>query len=163
MVKINEEQIIKAAKLLKELPERGNGLNFYSYVKDGKEIVDPEKYPPLNHPQAINFFFFAVMQDFGFWYGDDKGYLEPLHGEMCGKRIKGSDLLWNACIRTLFYRDAAAFEPFNLAKISPQKFAEILSDDNGPIIWPDFETRFKMTRAYTASGFVGGIPRLRSW
>ncbi len=148
MVGINEAQIEKIADALKNLPESGNGLNFYSYIKDGEEIVDSEKFPVLNHPQAVNFLFFAVMNDYGFWYGDDKGYLEPLCGEMRGKKIKGSDLLWEACIRSLYYGANNVFEPATLQNIAPQKFAEILSDDNGSIIWPDFEARFKMARAY---------------
>jgi hypothetical protein len=62
----NGRQIAKVAELLKKLPENGKGLNFYSYAKDGKEIIDSEKFPPLHHPQAINFFFFVVMHDYGF-------------------------------------------------------------------------------------------------
>ncbi len=101
-VEINESQIAKVAKILKDLPESGSGLNFYSYIKDGKEIFDSEKFPSLNHPQAINFFFFTVMHDYGFWYGDEKGYYAPLYGIIDDKKVKGSDLLWMA-FRKLFY------------------------------------------------------------
>ena len=39
MVKINEMQITKVAKLIKELPEAGHGLNFYSFNVGDKEII----------------------------------------------------------------------------------------------------------------------------
>jgi hypothetical protein len=147
MVKIDEKQIAKIAKILKESPESGQGLNFYSYIKDSKEIVDSEKFPPLNHPQTINFFFFAVMHDYGFWYGDDKGYHAPLYGVVNGEKAKGSDLLWKACVRAL-HRDSVFFEPAYLSELKPCELVEVFSDDKEPIVWPDFEARFKMTRAF---------------
>ena len=149
MAIINEEQIAKVADLFKNLPETGKGLNFYSYMKDGQEVVDKEKYPPFEHPQTINFLFFTVMQDFGFWYGDEHGYLEPLYGGFYNdyKRVKGSDLLWKMCLQAMMM-DEMQFEPRRLAEIKPFELAEIFSDKRGPVPWPDFETRFKMTRAY---------------
>lgn len=147
MARINEKRIGRFAKILKQLPESGQGLNFYSYAKDGEEVVDSGKFPPLNHPQAINFFFFVVMHDYGFWYGDEKGHYASLYGAIDGKKLKGSDLLWVAC-RKFLYSDSVFFTPEYLKKITPQELAMIFSDHNGPIIWPDFETRFKMTRAF---------------
>jgi hypothetical protein len=146
MVKINEKQTQLVAELLKKLPENGKGLNFYSYAKDGKEIIDSEKFPPLHHPQAINFFFFVVMHDYGFYYGDDKGYLEPLYGIFHGIKTKGSDLLWKMCRLALANHEG--FDPKYLANITVKELGRIFSDDNGPVIWPDFETRFRMTRAF---------------
>ncbi|MBI2063238.1 MAG: hypothetical protein HYT61_03320 [Candidatus Yanofskybacteria bacterium] len=145
---VNLEQVKKVSKLLKNLPDNGNGLNFYSFQKDGEEIIASDMYPPLNHPQAINFFFFVCVHQFGFWYGDECGYLEPLFGTINGKNAKGSDLLWKASMRAI-EQDPECFEPKKLAVISPQDLArKILADDNGPILFPDFETRFQLTRAY---------------
>ncbi len=153
IVEINERQVARVAELLKNLPESGKGLNFYSFMKDGKEIIETDKFPPLNHPQAVNFFFFTAMHDFGFWYGDNKGYFEPLYGKMDGKTCKGSDLLWKVCMKA-FNKDVMRFEPYRLfepcrlSAISPTELARIFSDDNGPVPWPDFGTRFAITRAY---------------
>ncbi len=148
MPAVNLEQVKKVAKLLKNLPDNGNGLNFYSFQKDGREIVASDMYPPLNHPQAINFFFFVCMHQFGFWYGDEHGYMEPLFGTINGKNTKGSDLLWKASMRAL-EQDTECFEPKKLAVISPHDLArKILADDNEPVLFPDFETRFQLTRAY---------------
>jgi len=148
--KIDKKQVAKVAELLKKLPESGNGMNFYSYMKDGKEIIDSEKFPPLNHPQVINFLVFTVMHDYGFWFGDNNGYLEPIYGTFYGVKSKGSDLLWKMCMRVL-RKDEKQFEPAKLAVIQPLELAEIFSDfsdDRGPFPFPDFEARFKMTRAY---------------
>ena len=145
MVALNKSQIAKVGELLKKLPE-GSGLNFYSFKKGNEEIIALDMYPKLNHPQAINFFFFVVMHDYGFWYGDEKGYYEPLYGTINGKREKGSDLLWKMSMAAL-NKNETQFEPAKLAKIKPMELAQIFSDDNGPIVWPDFEKRFQMTRA----------------
>lgn len=148
MPTVNQEQVKKITELLKNLPDNGVGLNFYSFQKDGQEIIASDMYPPLNHPQAVNFFFFICVHDYGFWYGDDHGYVEPLYGVINGKRAKGSDLLWRAAMRALS-QDEECFEPRKLAVINPQDFAcKILADDNGPILFPDFETRFQSTRTY---------------
>ena len=148
MAEVNMAQIERVAKVLKNMPESGHGMNFYSFPgKDGKEIVADDMYPALNHPQAINFFFFTSLQNFGFWYGDDFGYVEPLYGTMSGKQTKGAELLFKACKNALD-KDETIFEPERLAKIRPTELARIFSDDNGPIPFPDFEERFRMTRAY---------------
>ena len=149
IAEINKLQITKVAKLIKELPETGNGLNFYSFVKDGKEIVASDNYPPISdYPyQTINFFFFICVHDYGFWYGDDRGYFEPLYGTINGARAKGSDLLWKVCMKA-FDKDVMRFEPYRLSAISPMELAKIFSDDNGPIPFPDFGLRFAATRAF---------------
>ncbi|MBI2063524.1 MAG: hypothetical protein HYT65_00820 [Candidatus Yanofskybacteria bacterium] len=148
MPTINHGQIKKNAEFLKNLPDNGSGLNFYSFQKEGREIIASDMYPPLNHPQSINFFFFVCMHQFGFWYGDERGYVEPLFGTVNGKKNKGSDLLWKAAMRA-FNEDVECFEPKKLAIIRPHDLArKIFSDDNGPVTFPDFETRFQLTRAY---------------
>jgi len=61
MAKVNSRQTGKVAKLLGELPNESCGLNFYSHETGRKEIVASRMYPALNHPQAINFFFFVCL------------------------------------------------------------------------------------------------------
>ncbi len=146
-IEIDKRQIQLVAEVLKKMPESGKRLNFYSFNINGVEIFASDLYPPLDHPQAINFFFFKVMHDFGFWYGDDKGYIMPLYGTINNKESKGSDLLWKVLTKELWSK-TLQFEPAKLAGIKPMELARIFSDDNGPVPWPDFEARFKMTRAF---------------
>lgn len=147
MAAVNPEQVEKVAKFLKDLPDSGKGLNFYSFQEEGQDPASAAMYPSLNHPQTINYFFFTCMHQYGFWYGDEKGYVEPLYGEIGGKQIKGSDLLWRVAKRALD-KDEEVFEPKRLAVIKPKELAQIFSDDNGPIPFPDFEKRFQLTRSY---------------
>lgn len=148
MAKINRRQIEKAAKFLRELPADEDFLNFYSFKKDDIEIVASEMYPSLYHPQAINFFFFVCLHQYGFWYGDESGYKEPLFGYLDGKKLKGSDLLWAVCKKALDY-DPLIFEPARLAEMSFDDLREkIFVDANGPIDFPDNQERHRLTNRY---------------
>ncbi|MEK7567145.1 MAG: hypothetical protein AAB527_03375, partial [Patescibacteria group bacterium] len=49
---------------------------------------------------------------------------------------------------TKFLNAGGDFSPEYFARITPKEFAEIFSDDNGPIVFPDLETRYQLTRAY---------------
>ncbi|MFC1678122.1 hypothetical protein ACFLZ9_00115, partial [Patescibacteria group bacterium] len=89
MVKVNEVQVKKVAEVLKSLTKREVGLNFYGFQKGDKEIIANDMYPPLNHPQAINFFFFCCLHQHGFWYGDEKGYVGKFYGIINDKKTGG--------------------------------------------------------------------------
>jgi len=73
--------------------------------------------------------------------------------------------LWKVCKKALD-RDKTIFEPSRLVIIRPHELAAIFSDDNGPIPFPDFEERFKMTRAhgrwFVNSDFEIGEPKIIS-
>lgn len=147
MASVNCEQVEKVANFLSEVPLKRATLNFFSFKDEEKERVLDDMYPYLYHPQAVNYFFFTCMQQFGFWYGDANGYNSPLYGVVADKRVKGSDLLWKTARKTLS-KDILAFVPDKLAALNSEKFASIFSDDSGPILFPDFEERFKITRDY---------------
>lgn len=143
MATIMFDQVVRVANLLKTLPETP-GLNFYSFG----DYIANNMYPELNHPNAVEFFFFVCLHQHGFWYGNDRGYEGYLEGMINGKRRKGSDLLWEVCKRALD-RDKNVFSPIKLFAISPEKLMqEIFCDDNGPIPFPDIEKRFILTKKY---------------
>lgn len=144
MASVNKEQVERVAEYIKGLPDGGKGLDFYSSFKGGH---DAEMYPELNHPQVLDFFFFYTMHNYGFWYGDHEGYVEPLSGRINGKDAKGSDLLTKAA-KKAFDKDSLVFTPSRLAVIKPGEFFQMFSDDNGPIPFPDLEVRYQNTRAY---------------
>jgi hypothetical protein len=71
-----------------------------------------------------------------------------MEGIFAGKEAKGSDMLWRAFMRA-FRRNADEFSPARLATVSPDAFGHrMLADDCGPLPFPDFEERFRATRAY---------------
>ncbi|MFA6594147.1 MAG: hypothetical protein WCT16_02705 [Candidatus Buchananbacteria bacterium] len=150
---VNQEAVKFLADYLKRLPPDNDFLNFYSFFNaKGEEIVASDMYPPLNHPAALDFFFFVCSQQFGFWYGDLDGYVEPLFGTLNGQTVKGSDLLWRLA-KKAFDNDPLFFLPINLASLSPKTFAKFLSDDNGPVPFPDWEQRYILATGYGRSFF----------
>jgi hypothetical protein len=85
MVWVDKKQIGKVAARLKAHPPRKMRLDFYTIP--GKEGVrDKDKYPDLNHAQVLDFFSFACLHNYGFWYSDENGYLEPLDGQLDERR-----------------------------------------------------------------------------
>ena len=148
MAHIDEKQSVLVGNFLKNLNKPEEVPNFYSFRAGDQEIVADSMYPPLHHPNAINFFFFVFLHQHGFWYGDDAGYIKPLYGNVNGKRMKGSQLLWTV-VKRAFDFDTDFIQPFYLAEIRPETlFSYIFRDDNGPIPFPDLETRFQLTRGY---------------
>ena len=154
--RINEQKIADIAKIMQSLPS-GNGLNFYSFTINGKETPDEKSYPSLHHPATLDFFLFACMHQYGFWYGNQTGYEGPLFGTMHGKERKGSDLLWMATKRALD-NNPEIFNPSHLANLTYKEFIGIMSDDKGPIPFTDLGQRYKLTKAmgaYLSSARLG--------
>lgn len=146
MAQVNDGQVARVAAFLKASPPKTSGMNFYSIQTPEGELVLDAFYPPLNHPHAVHFFFFACLHQYGFWYGDDKGYVEPMIGNIGKKKLKGSDLLWGLC-RRMMNSEFNWTNAFVLAHITPEQLATILVDDTATP-WPNFEDRLQMTRAY---------------
>ena len=147
MAQVNEGRIAHVAAFLKAHPPKGAGLNFYSFHTPSGEVVAQSMYPSLNHPQAVDFFFFLCLHQFGFWYGDDRGYAQPLVGMVEHKPLKGSDLLNTLFMRALV-RDPGQFDAKRLLELSPPDLAATFFTDDGRTQWPDFEQRLELTRSY---------------
>ncbi len=124
-------------------------LNFYSVtVREGMEYIFEDMYPPLHAPGTLDFFFFAMIHNYGFWTDDGKKYVSPLFGKLNGRGgVKGSDLLWGV-LHSAWKKDPKCFSSQRLATISDAEFATMFSDDDGPI--PLFNTprRIALTRDY---------------
>ena len=146
--RVNEFRIKALALHMKNMPS-GEPLNFYGFTNaSGYPIIFEDMYPPLHAEGTVNFFFFAMMHNFGFWVDDGGKYVSPLYGTCGGKsRVKGSDLLWKI-LCAAWRRDAECFSPAQLRITSDDDFARIFSDDDGPV--PLFNTakRLALTRDY---------------
>lgn len=144
--RINPKRIARFAELVKTLPV-GAPLNFYSFHgKDGSEVVASDMYPPIQAENAIDFFFFACIHNYGFWHGKEK-YDGPLVGVLDRKPVKGSDLLWKLLLRAT-KRHHDALSPGWLANISLSDFCFMFSDDNGPIPLLISDERYELTLRY---------------
>ena len=151
MASIDFERITKIAEFLKTQPE-GEHLNFYSFNVGGQEKIADDMYPPLAESkkdveQTIKFFFLWGLHNWGFWYGDTRGYLKPMYGLWNGKKVKGSEL-WSLMLTKAFLTDPDIVEPDYLAQISEDEFNKYFSDDNGPVVWPSLSHRLSLTSRY---------------
>lgn len=145
-VRIDDAQVSKFAAEVAKLPADAKGLDFF-HTFDGK-AHDAEMYPALNHPLAIDFFFFACLHQHGFWHGDQDGYHAPMFATFDGKRVKGSDALWRTLIRAL-NQAGAVLNPHIHSGLTEGELTELLFvHDEGPLPLPDPMTRLDLTRAY---------------
>lgn len=142
MAVIDHNKVEKIAKEIRELPLSGTALTF----------TDESQFPPVGDTKAIDYFFAVTMHDYGFWIGDDKGYIKPLYAEVNKRRLKGSDFLWNHSMQ-LRRKEPDFFKPENLSVLSRDNFYQWLSPEHG---FQDLYTRWKMTLGY-ASYCVSGL------
>jgi hypothetical protein len=66
--------------------------------------------PPVGHPQALDYFFVATLQQFSFWTERHNRYDRPMIATIGGVERKGSDYLWEA-FRRWFERDPGFCSP----------------------------------------------------
>ncbi|OGN05272.1 MAG: hypothetical protein A3B99_01770 [Candidatus Yanofskybacteria bacterium RIFCSPHIGHO2_02_FULL_44_12b] len=145
LARINQKQIERFAAKVRSIDTSRAKLNFYSYHKDNQEVVESDKYPPLNAPGVINFFFAVTMQNYGFWIGDIGGYVEPLVKEIDGKVLKGSDLLSVLSMKVYREKGPEFFDPQNLAKLSFLDFCAWFPENAG---FQDLTIRHQMAVDY---------------
>lgn len=139
MAKVNVEMVEKVARTIKNLSLEVRALDF----------TEEDKFPAVGDPGVLDYFFAVTMHDYGFWLGDERGYVEPLYGEIDGKRLKGSDLLWTLSMRA--YRESGSrfFNPNNLAKLQYVEFIKWLPEGYG---FQDTMTRYATTVEYGQHG-----------
>lgn len=141
----DRKQVGKVAAYLRDNPPRKMTLDFYTIPGTDRER-DAEKYPELNDEHVLDFFFFGCVHDYGFWYSDAKGYVEPMVIETDSRKYKGSDFLWT-CLKNELDKNRYFFEPGYLAEMKPAGLACCLGREYG-MQWPDFDHRLALTRSW---------------
>ena len=103
--------------------------------------------PPINHPAALDYFFAATLQQFGFWYTREEAYDSPMWATIAGQRYKGSEYLWAA-----FWRQELAKPGFSTpeqqAKLNHQTFVDLMLDDDGQNPLPAIGLHLDQAQAY---------------
>jgi hypothetical protein len=87
-------------------------------------------FPEPGHPRALDFFFTATLQQFGFWTERDGRYDAPMIAVLGGRALKGSDYLW-AAYRRWLDEAPAELSPEGQAGLTEAEFAHRLRDDRG--------------------------------
>jgi sugar/nucleoside kinase (ribokinase family) len=129
------DQIHRVAELVAGLPQ----VQPFSFTGD--------LFPPVGHPVALDFFFAAVLQQFGFWEARDGHYDRPLIASIEGHRLKGSDYVWRAYRRQL--DQAPQFlTPAQQAELTAADLAEVFRADDGTNPMPAFDQHLQAARAY---------------
>lgn len=118
-----------------------------------------ELFPPVAHPLALDFFFSATLQQFGFWTEGEGRYRQPMIAAIGGRALKGSDFAWAAYRRWLDC-DPAGLTPGDQARLTAAALRERLRDDTGASPMPALELRLTQARAYGEDlGELGWTPR----
>ena len=131
----NLQQICHVAELIARLPE----VRAFNFTGD--------LFPPVGHRQALDFFFAAVLQQFGFWTAHDGRYHQPMIASIEGHGLKGSDYLWCACRRQLD-KDPHFMAPAKQATLTEAELVRALQADDGTNPMPAFNLHLQVARAY---------------
>ena len=135
-VTINEARIAQVARLVATLPQ-AHPFDF----------LGPD-FPPLGHPAALDYFFSATLQQFGFWEAREGRYHRPLLARLDGRLLKGSDYLWRAWLRPLAGDDVGFYGPDRQAALTREALSELFRADDGSNPMPALELRLAQARAY---------------
>ena len=129
------EQIRRVAELVAGLPE----VLPFSFMGD--------LFPPVGDLWALDFFFAAVLQQFGFWEAHSGHYDRPLIASIEGRRLKGSDYVWRAYRRQLD-QTPQFLTPTQLAKLQAADLSQVFQADDGTSPMPAFDLHLDVARAY---------------
>lgn len=134
-VSIDEDRLRRVAALLATLPD----VRPFDFVSD--------LFPPVGHPQALDFFLAATLQQFGFWSLTDDRYGAPMWAFLGGRRLKGSDYLWAAYLRWMEHAPHGLTAE-GQATLDAEAFAERLRDDLGWLPLPEPDRYLGAARTY---------------
>jgi sugar/nucleoside kinase (ribokinase family) len=135
-VALDQEQIARVAGLIGTLPEV-TPFNF-----TGSE------FPPVDHPAALDYFFAAALQQFGFWEESKGRYQRPMIAEIGGVKSKGSDYLWRAYLRELAVGEGQFYRPSQQAKMSLEDMLNLFRADDGSDPLPVVDLHLTQAHAY---------------
>jgi sugar/nucleoside kinase (ribokinase family) len=134
-VQVNEGQVRRVAEKISTVPEASP----FPYV--GPVL------PPVGHRQALDYFFAATLQQFGFWSTRDNHYDRPLIASIGGLELKGSDYLWEAYRRRV-EADPDFCSPERQATLSREDLLEVFRADNGDDPMPALDLHLEQARDY---------------
>ncbi len=117
-VVVDDEQVARVAAELAKLDEV-TPFNF-----TGRDFPAPD------HPYALDFFFAATVQQFGFWSVVDGRFDAPAVLRLEDRDLKGSDYLWAAYHRWL-NDDPAGLTPRGQRDLDVETFVQRLESSDG--------------------------------
>lgn len=134
-VAIDGERLRGLAPLLRDLPE----VRPFDFT--GAPL------PPVGSETALDYFFAATLQQFGFWRLRDGAYAGPVLAPIEGRERKGSDYLWAAYARWQG-RNPRALTATGQRDATPEALADACRSDDGRDVLPDLPTRATLASSY---------------
>ncbi|MBM4430159.1 MAG: hypothetical protein FJ026_07400 [Chloroflexi bacterium] len=134
-VRVNEVQVRRVAEKISTLSE-ASPFPFTGPV-----------FPPSGHPQALEYFFAATLQQFGFWSERDGRYDLPLIARIGGVERKGSDYLWESYRRQVEV-DGAFCSVERQANLSRDELRQIFRAEDGDDPMPALDLHLEQARCY---------------
>ena len=127
------------------------------------DFVGPQ-FPAAGDSCALDFFFAATLQQFGFWTEAAGHYASPMIASLGGRSLKGSDYLW-AVYRRWMESQPAGLAPAGQARLDAQAFRARLRSDDGLDPMPAVDLHLEQALSYgrdmealgwTSAGIVEG-------
>jgi len=103
--------------------------------------------PPAGHPNTVEYFFAATLQQFGFWHERDGRFVRPLVARIGGMDLKGSAYLFTAFLRRLERGDEFC-SPARQAELSREELLEVFRADDGSDPLPALDLHLAQARRY---------------
>ncbi len=103
-------------------------------------------FPAPGDPGALDYFFAATLQQFGFWTAAAGRYDRPFEAPIGGRRLKGSDYLW-AAYRRWLDADPQGLTPRGQGRLDAAALGRRLRSDDGAEL-PALRLHLEAARAY---------------
>jgi hypothetical protein len=116
-------------------------------------------FPAVGDPHAIEYFFAATSQQFGFWSEQQKAYRRPLLASLGGVERKGSDYLYEAYRRRCLLEPAFC-TPGRQANLDHLDLEHVFRDDRGRDPMPVLDLHLAQARAYGRDMIALGLTPL---
>jgi sugar/nucleoside kinase (ribokinase family) len=105
------------------------------------------QFPDVGDPRALDFFFAATLQQFGFWTEAAGHYASPMIASLGGRSRKGSDYLW-AVYRRWMESQPAGLAPGGQARLDAAAFLARLRSDDGLDPMPAVDLHLNQALSY---------------
>ncbi len=134
-VRIDDQRVAALAALIAGL----DGFEPFDFTGD--------LFPDPGDPGALDFFFSATLQQWGFWFEQNGRWSHSMVAPINGTILKGSDFLWAAYLRW-FQENPDGLTPAGQLRAAGDEFSDRMAGDDGRNPLPESATAAGLAAAY---------------